>query len=131
MEGITDAALRRVHREIFGGVDVYCLPFHKLTQTMSLLSREKRDIDPEENRGLEVLPQALTRDPNQLLAWLAWVKELGYTCGDLNLGCPSPTVTKRGRGSGMLRDPGYLQSFLDYVFSRPSRIPLRENPHRI
>ena len=124
MEGITDAALRRVHREIFGGVDVYCLPFHKLTQTMSLLSREKRDIDPEENRGLEVLPQALTRDPNQLLAWLAWVKELGYTCGDLNLGCPSPTVTKRGRGSGMLRDPGYLQSFLDYVFSQSLPVSL-------
>lgn len=119
MEGITDGILRSVHREIFGGVDVYCLPFHKLTQTLSLTTREKRDIDPEENRGLNVLPQALTRDPEQLLAWLAYVSRLGYDCADLNLGCPSPTVTKRGRGSGMLRDPGFLVSFFDYVFSRP------------
>ncbi len=118
MEGITDGVLRRVHREIFGGVDVYCLPFHKLTQTFSLTTREKRDVDPEENRGISVLPQALTRDPQQLLAWLDYVAGLGYGCADLNLGCPSPTVTKRGRGSGMLRDPGFLQSFLDYVFSR-------------
>ena len=119
MEGITDGILRRVHREVFGGVDVYCLPFHKLTQTMTLTAREKRDIAPEENEGMNILPQALTRNPEHLLAWLDYVKELGYPCADLNLGCPSPTVTKGGRGSGMLRDPGFLLSFLDYVFSRP------------
>lgn len=124
MEGITDGILRRAHQDIFGGVDVYCLPFHKLTQSMSLTAREKRDILPEENSGLNVLPQALTRDPAQLMAWLDYVKELGYPCADLNLGCPSPTVTKRGRGSGMLRDPGYLLSFLDYVFSHPLPLPL-------
>ena len=124
MEGITDGILRRVHRKIFGGVDVYCLPFHKLTQTMTLTAREKRDIDPEENTGMNILPQALTRNPEQLLAWLDYVKGLGYACADLNLGCPSPTVTKGGRGSGMLRDPGFLLSFLDYVFSRPLPLPL-------
>ena len=56
MEGITDGILRRAHQEIFGGVDVYCLPFHKLTQSMSLTAREKRDVNPEENAGLDVLP---------------------------------------------------------------------------
>ena len=117
MEGITDGILRHVHQKLFGGVDVYCLPFHKLTQSLSLTTREKRDIDPAENSGMNVLPQALTRNPEQLRVWLEYIKELGYTCADLNLGCPSPMVTKRGRGSGMLRDPGFLQSFLDYTFS--------------
>ena len=124
MEGITDGILRRTHQEIFGGVDVYCLPFHKLTQTGTLLSREKRDADPEENRGLHVLPQALTRDPAQLMDWLKYIADLGYDCGDLNLGCPSPTVTKKGRGSGMLRDPGYLQVFLDQVFEQTLPVQL-------
>ena len=118
MEGMTDGVLRSVHERIFGGVDIYCLPFHKLTQSMTLTTREKRDVDPAENNGLHVLPQALTRDPEQLLTWLDYIGSLGYPCADLNLGCPSPTVTKRGRGSGMLRDPGYLVSFLDYVFPR-------------
>ena len=117
MEGMTDGILRQAHHRIFGGVDVYCLPFHKLTQTYSLLAREKRDVAPEENEGLIVLPQALTRDPGQLSAWLYYVSECGYAEADLNLGCPSPTVTKRGRGSGMLRDPGYLRAFFDRVFS--------------
>ena len=104
MEGLTDGILRQTHNRIFGGIDVYCLPFHKLTQSLSLLTREKRDISPEENEGLNVLPQALTRDPEQLSAWLYYVSECGYPCADLNLGCPSPTVTRRGRGSGLLHD---------------------------
>ena len=117
MEGITDGILRQVHNRIFGGIDVYCLPFHKLTQSLSLLTREIRDVSPEENEGLDVLPQALTRDPGQLAAWLCYVSECGYSRADLNLGCPSPTVTKRGRGSGLLQDPGYLRTFFDRVFS--------------
>ena len=124
MEGITDGVLRQTHRMIFGGIDIYCLPFHKLTQSLSLLAREKRDIAPEENEGLNVLPQALTRDPEQLSAWLYYVSECGYSRADLNLGCPSPTVTKRGRGSGMLRDPDYLRSFLDRLFSNTLPVSL-------
>jgi tRNA-dihydrouridine synthase len=124
MEGITDGVFRRVHHQIFGGIDVYGLPFHKLTQSLSLLTREKRDIAPEENRGLRVLPQALTRDPGQLAAWLDYVSALGYPCADLNLGCPSPTVTRRGRGSGMLRDLPVLRAFLDRLFAASLPVPL-------
>ena len=124
MEGITDGILRQTHHRIFGGIDVYCLPFHKLTQSLSLLTREERDISPEENEGLNVLPQALTRDPEQLSAWLYYVSECGYSCADLNIGCPSPTVTKRGRGSGLLRDPGALQGLLDRVFSNTLPVSL-------
>ena len=51
MEGMTDGILRQTHNRIFGGVDVYCLPFHKLTQSLSLLTREERDISPEENEA--------------------------------------------------------------------------------
>ena len=117
MEGVTDGILRQAHHRIFGGIDTYCLPFHKLTQSLSLLTREKRDVSPEENEGLNVLPQALTRDPEQLSAWLYYISECGYACADLNIGCPSPTVTQKGRGSGMLRDPDYLRSFFDRLFS--------------
>lgn len=124
MEGITDGILRQVHAKLFGGIDIYGLPFHKLTQSVTLTTREKRDVSPSENAGLQVLPQALTRDPNQLLTWLQYIAELGYPCADLNIGCPSPTVTKRGRGSGMLRDTEYLRAFFDVVFSRKLPLPL-------
>lgn len=124
MEGITDGILRQTHNRIFGGIDVYCLPFHKLTQSMSLLTREERDISPEENEGLNILPQALTRDPEQLSAWMYYVSECGYRYADLNIGCPSPTVTKKGRGSAMLCDRGSLRAFMDRVFSNTLPVSL-------
>jgi tRNA-dihydrouridine synthase len=42
--------------------------------------------------------------------------DLGYTEVNLNLGCPSGTVTAKGKGSGMLIDADALDRFLDAVF---------------
>ena len=45
------------------------------------------------------------------------LRALGYTEVNLNLGCPAGTVTAKGKGSGMLRDPAKVDAFLDGVFS--------------
>ena len=45
------------------------------------------------------------------------LRGLGYTEVNLNLGCPSGTVTAKGKGSGMLRDPVKLDAFLAAVFA--------------
>ena len=50
--------------------------------------------------------------------------KMGYTEVNLNFGCPSGTVTAKGKGAGMLRDLSKLEAFLDEVFSQaegPSR----------
>ena len=57
-------------------------------------------------------------------AWLYSISECGYSTADLNIGCPSATVTKRGRGSGMLRDPDGLRSFIDRLFSNTLPVSL-------
>ncbi len=45
-------------------------------------------------------------------------KDLGYAEVNLNTGCPSGTVTAKGKGAGMLRDLEGLDAFLEEVFSR-------------
>jgi len=45
---------------------------------------------------------------------------MGYTEVNLNLGCPSGTVTAKGKGSGLLADPEALDRFFDEVFSSVS-----------
>ena len=112
MEGLTDHVWRNTHCALFGGAAAYYTPFQRLTQTFRLTVREQRDVDPASNRGAPVIPQALTRDGEQLLRYLEYVKALGYGEADLNLGCPSPTVTKRGRGSALLRDRDTLETLL-------------------
>ena len=46
------------------------------------------------------------------------LKDMGYTEVNLNLGCPSGTVTAKGKGSGFLAHPNELAAFFDEVFSK-------------
>ena len=52
---------------------------------------------------------------------------MGYDEVNLNLGCPSGTVTAKGKGAGMLARPEELDCFLDTVFSQapPIKISLK------
>ena len=61
LEGVTDAAFRRVHNEHFTGVDKYFIPFVSPTQDLVFTPREKRNILPEYNQGYTAVPQVLTR----------------------------------------------------------------------
>ena len=46
------------------------------------------------------------------------VRDLGYEEVNLNLGCPSGTVTAKGKGAGFLARPEELAQFFDLVFAR-------------
>lgn len=117
MEGVTDAVHRRVHHQLFGGVEKYYIPFITPSIHMVFTTRDLRNIAPENNAGVPCVPQLLTRDA-ALFLWAA--KELcdmGYDEVNLNTGCPSGTVSAKGRGSGMLRDLSALRAFLDAIFA--------------
>lgn len=118
MEGLTDSVYRRLHHKYFGGVDRYYMPFLSPTVHRALTPREARELPPADSVGFAAVPQLLTKVAEDFL-WAARVcKELGYTEVNLNLGCPSGTVTAKGKGSGMLRDPDQLDNFLYEIFSQ-------------
>ena len=117
MEGVTDAVHRRVHHRLFGGVEQYYIPFITPSIHHVFTTRDMRAIAPENNAGVPCVPQLLTRDA-ELLLWAAQqLADLGYDEVNMNTGCPSGTVTAKGRGSGMLRDIDALRAFLDAIFS--------------
>ena len=117
LEGITDSIYRRLHHKYFPGVDRYYTPFFSPTIHRALTPRESRELPPAECMDVQVVPQVLTKSGEDFI-WMAGVcKELGYTQINLNLGCPSGTVTAKGKGSGMLRDTQHLLPFLDEIFT--------------
>ena len=116
MEGLTDSIYRRAHHEFFGGVDRYYMPFLSPTIHRSLTPREARETPKADSVDFVAVPQLLTKVPEDF-TWMAQqCKELGYDEVNLNLGCPSGTVTAKGKGSGMLRDLQALDGFLDAIF---------------
>ena len=120
LEGITGHVFRSAyHNCINPHIDKYFTPFISPNQNRCMSGREKRDILPENNRGIVLVPQILTKDSNRFLETARELKEYGYTEVNLNLGCPSPTVTTKKKGAGMLADLTELKRFLDDVFTNP------------
>ena len=116
MEGITDRIYRRLHRAYFPGVCRYYTPFFSPTVHRSLTPRERAELSPEP--GLTVIPQILTKNAEDFLWFTERCGELGYEEVNLNLGCPSGTVTAKGKGAGLLTDPDALDSFLYEIYNR-------------
>ena len=118
MEGITGAAFRRVHRKYFKGVDRYYTPFLSPTKEHVFTPREQREFYPEHNCDIPVIPQILTKVPEDFLWAAGELHAMGYPEVNLNLGCPSGTVTAKGKGCGMLADPEALRCFLDEIYEK-------------
>lgn len=117
MEGITDHIFRRIHHRYFPGVDKYYTPFFSPTNDGRFPPRNMRDFDRKANENIPLVPQLLTKHGADFL-WAARIlADLGYTEINLNLGCPSGTVTAKGKGSGLLSDPEGLKRLLDEIFA--------------
>lgn len=117
MEGITGSIFRSVHQQYFPGVDRYFSPFLSPTKEHAFTQRELREIMPEHNQNVTLIPQLLTKVPEDFLWAARELFDMGYREINLNLGCPSGTVTAKGKGSGMLADLKQLEQFLDKVFA--------------
>ena len=123
LEGVTDATFRRVHHACFAGVSKYFIPFVSPTQNLVFTSRDLAAIAPENNAGVPAVPQLLAKDA-ALFLWAAQaLGDMGYSEVNLNLGCPSGTVTAKGKGSGLLMDVSALERLLDGIFEQ-SPLPI-------
>ena len=123
MEGITDSIYRRLHHKYFSGVDRYYMPFLSPTIHRQLTHKEDRELPFADTETFAAVPQLLTKVPDDFL-WAAQVcADRGYDEVNLNVGCPSGTVVSKGKGSGMLRDMGALDHFLEEVFAK-SPLPI-------
>ena len=123
MEGLTTYTFRTVWNTYYGGMDKYFTPF---ISNRRMNSRERNDILPEHNEGMHTVPQILTNRSDKFLALAGQLADYGYTCVNLNLGCPSGTVVSRNRGAGFLSVPRELDRFLAEIFSKcPIRISVK------
>ncbi len=120
MEGITGHIYRNAFQKCFPAPDKYFTPFISPDANKILRNKEKRDILPENNVGLTLVPQIITNRADYFLMAAEYLKEFGYTEVNLNLGCPSGTVVAKGKGSGFLSKPEELARFLDEVYERCS-----------
>ncbi|MBS5605931.1 MAG: tRNA-dihydrouridine synthase family protein, partial [Enterocloster asparagiformis] len=116
MEGLTGYVYRNAHRACFGGVDKYFTPFLSPNQNHKFTAKEEKDVLPEHNQGIPLVPQILTNRAEDFIWAAGEMKARGYREVNLNLGCPSGTVVSKYKGAGFLARQEALNRFLDQIF---------------
>ena len=118
MEGITSRLYRQCHAQRFGGVEEYFAPFIAPDGSGKFKASALRDVLPENNTGLRLIPQLLVNRAEPFLQVARQLADLGYEEVNLNIGCPSGTVVAKHKGAGMLNDLRSLDDCLADIFSR-------------
>ncbi|TDQ25817.1 tRNA dihydrouridine synthase [Tenacibaculum caenipelagi] len=112
LQGFTDFRFRNAQQKYFGGIDTFYAPYIRLNGKFKIKSSYERDLLPENNTTLTVIPQVITNDPEEFLFVAKYVQSLGYKELNWNLGCPYPMVTKSGMGSGLICNPTRIDEIL-------------------
>ncbi len=76
-----------------------------------------KDLDPEHNGRLPVIPQVLTRRADFFIAAARALEQMGYREINWNLGCPHPQVVGKGLGAGLVATPQIVEQVLSEVFA--------------
>ena len=118
LEGVTTYVYRNAYHKHFRPMDKYFTPFIVPHREKNFSTREKKELSPENNQGLFVVPQLLTNNAEDFLKTANDIVKFGYDEINLNLGCPSGTVVAKKKGSGFLAFPEELERFLDEIFNK-------------
>lgn len=113
LQGFTDVTFRNSYSAFFPGFDISIAPFISALPGGRYKKKELRDVLPENNDRLPVIPQIMGNDPEDFSVVANVLYDLGYDSVNWNLGCPYKMVAKKKRGSGLLCHPDRIESFLD------------------
>lgn len=117
LEGISWYVYRNMQAKHFKGADCYVTPFIAPNQKREIRNKDKQDVLPKNNKGMNIVPQLIGNRADEFIAAASQLKDLGYSEINLNLGCPSGTVVAKKKGSGFLERPYELECFLDEIFN--------------
>jgi len=115
LQGFTDFRFRNAFHYYFGGIDTFYSPYIRLNGKLVIKGAYERDILPENNSTLNVIPQVMTNDADEFLFVVKFIQQFGYKELNWNLGCPYPMVTKQGMGSGLVKNTEQIRHILQRV----------------
>ncbi len=116
LQGYTDAIYRTIHNKVFGGINCYYSPFIRLEKG-EVRQKDIKDILPENNENINLVPQIIVNNNEEFLKLTESVCNLGYKRIDINMGCPFPLQTKKGRGAALLQNTKHLEDIVESINS--------------
>ena len=132
VQGHTDAAWRHFHNKIYGGNNKYFTPFMRCEHG-ALRMKDLRDFTNPLNEEVDLEPQVIFSDMEELDILLKSLVDAGAKSVNLNMGCPFPLQSRKGKGAGFLQNiseasklPGILAKYPDLKFSVKMRLGMED-----
>jgi tRNA-dihydrouridine synthase B len=126
LRGLTGAIFRDTYAEFFDGIDSAVAPFLTTIQGSRIKPNQLKELLPENNRRMPVVPQILSKTADKFIVLAKALFDLGYDTVNWNLGCPFPMVARKQRGSGLLPHPDLIEAFLDKTLAAiPNRLTIK------
>lgn len=113
MEGVGDRSFRKAIASI-GGFDEAVRDFLRVPCNAHVQSLAKV-YDSQELKYIPLAAQIMGSDPELMAQMAQELERRGALRIDVNCGCPSQTVTGRGAGSSLLKDPLFLHEVVKAV----------------
>lgn len=114
MEGVmTPPFVRAVH--LLRLTDLWLTPFISVTGSIPSPAVLRKRLLPYTESGLPLIVQLIGREAEMLAECAVSLEKLGIRAVNLNLACPSPTVTAHGAGGALLRDPDHVRRIVRAV----------------
>jgi|WetSurMetagenome_2_1015567.scaffolds.fasta_scaffold91992_3 tRNA-dihydrouridine synthase B len=110
LQGFTDLAYCNTHFQLIGNVDYYYTPYFSFDDQLFIDVKKFR-------KGLfeRTIPQILPGNMEELKVLFRFVIENQFQKININLGCPYPMVTKKGRGAGLIQKPELVSEMINYI----------------
>ena len=129
LQGLTDYEFRNAYSKIFpNSFEMAVTPFISLTHGNNEASKKKyKDILSEDNKNnIKLIPQVLGNDEKGIIEVANGVYNLGYRELNINLGCSVKRITRKARGSVLMKDTEELERILNIVCNEsPCSISLK------
>lgn len=114
LQGFTEAVWRNVHSEVFGGIDGYFTPFLRYEHG-EIRNKDIRDVESKNNTVENLVPQIIAATPEEMRPLLELIRNEGYKCVDINMGCSFPLQARKKHGAGILPHPDLVAGILEEV----------------
>lgn len=118
VQGHTDAAWRHFHAEVYGPLSAYYTPFIRLEKG-EVRRRDLNDAFSSLDEGHTLVPQVIFKNAEELSHLVEFLKEKGASAIDINMGCPFPLQTARGRGAATVSRPECAAAVAEVVNANP------------
>jgi tRNA-dihydrouridine synthase B len=118
LQGFTDHLFRNVFARHFAGIDLAIAPFVSLTEGRRIKASYLRDLIPENNQNMKIIPQVMGTDPKLFVTMAKAFEDLGYDSLNWNLGCPVRMIARKKRGCGLLPFPEEIDRILEEVLPK-------------